>query len=200
MTHPLMQSKGKKPRTGDVIPCAQCGIEFYRPPTQIKLGGVFCSHKCLAESQRKPPVIKHCLTCGKELRLKPSQARIQYCSKACEGVARTKRPQERMHNGKPVRKDAQGYVMVYEPSHPNNTFKGWQYEHRLVVEAVLGRLLRSDEHVHHINGVKDDNRPVNLVPMAQRDHAEISARDYRDQVQRDREELAEYRRRYGPLN
>jgi endogenous inhibitor of DNA gyrase (YacG/DUF329 family) len=194
-----MKSKGRRPRTGDVIPCGQCGKEFYRPPTQIKLGGVFCSRKCLADSQRKLPVIKQCLTCGKELRLKPSQASIQYCSKACEGAARMKRPLDRMHNGRPARKDVHGYVLIYEPSHPNTSQKGWQYEHRVVVEGVLGRILRSDEHVHHINGIKDDNRPGNLVAMDQNDHAALSSREYFEQVIHDREELEEYRRRYGPL-
>jgi hypothetical protein len=43
-----------------------------------------------------------------------------------------------------------------------NTGAAWILQHRAVMEEMLGRPLVKGENVHHINGVRDDNRPENL--------------------------------------
>lgn len=60
------------------------------------------------------------------------------------------------------RRNWRGYVYIYAPDHPNATKQGYVFEHRLVMEKHLGRLLEPHEIVHHINGVKDDNQVENL--------------------------------------
>lgn len=62
--------------------------------------------------------------------------------------------------------DRDGYVLVLAPDHPAANASGYVREHRVVMEAVLGRSLEVGEVVRHINGILDDNRPENLALYA----------------------------------
>lgn len=63
-----------------------------------------------------------------------------------------------------------GYVMVKVPEHPKAFKGGWYYEHRLVVEKEIGRVLENYETVHHLNEVKTDNREINLFVCTRKEH------------------------------
>jgi hypothetical protein len=59
-------------------------------------------------------------------------------------------------------KTSRGYILVYCPDHPLANNRGRVYEHRLVAEKMLGRYLGKEEIVHHLNEIRDDNRPENI--------------------------------------
>lgn len=67
-----------------------------------------------------------------------------------------------------ISKGDYNYALVR--NHPNAIKHGYVLHHRIVVENHLGRLLNSDEVVHHVNGNKKDNRIANLEVMFHREH------------------------------
>ena len=71
--------------------------------------------------------------------------------------------------GKKTLKNSDGYILINIPEHPKS-FKGWYYEHRLVFEADLERILEEWETVHHINENKQDNRLNNLFLCTREQH------------------------------
>lgn len=66
-----------------------------------------------------------------------------------------------------------GYYMIKIPEHPKSFNGGWYYEHRLVVESKIGRLLSKNETVHHI-GVKTDNSHKNLFLCTWKEHERLN--------------------------
>ena len=70
---------------------------------------------------------------------------------------------------RPKKMHCRGYVLVYVPEH-YKSFGGFYYEHRLIIEAELGRVLKRWESVHHISENKEDNSRENLFLCTRDEH------------------------------
>lgn len=46
-------------------------------------------------------------------------------------------------------------------------------ERACTMERIIGRKLKAYEDVHHINGIRNDNRPENLQIMNHSDHLKL---------------------------
>ena len=63
-----------------------------------------------------------------------------------------------------------GYILILNPENPFCNKQGYILEHRLIMEKHIGRYLRKDEDIHHINHKKDDNRIENLMILPSNKH------------------------------
>lgn len=121
----------------NVATCRGCGAEFVQSPIKRQDG--------LA--------VTHCSrTCG----LKASYAKQAHpMGWRGEKSRRWKGGEYHTRNG---------YVMVMKLDHPElvGTTRRYVRRCRLVMEEKLGRLLKAREQVHHMNGIRDDDRPENL--------------------------------------
>lgn len=108
--------------------------------------------------------MKTCEHCGSEYGKRRSEAYWQYeerrfCSRPCadKGRRTTRVP------------DAEFKARYRQKKLPDGRR---QLEHRWVMGQVLGRPLRRDEQVHHINHDRLDNRPENLEVVSSAEHGE----------------------------
>lgn len=125
----------------------------------------------------KKCLTKNCEYCGKEFTGKMAHIKrgwCRYCSKSCSKKANPidqsivkhlyGKDHPNWNGGKTLRKD--GYILI--SNNGNRCF-----EHRAIMEKLLKRKLEKHEHVHHINGIKTDNRVENLLLIDIRNHTSL---------------------------
>ena len=118
---------------------------------------------------------RKCACCGKEF----ITYNAKNCSRKC-GYEYIKKQQllKGIKNGmwKGGRTGGNGkYIYILKPKHPFSIKDGYVCEHRLIIEKKIGRYLLSNEIVHHINDIKDDNRIKNLKLMEKKEHDKFHA-------------------------
>jgi hypothetical protein len=97
-------------------------------------------------------------------------------SKRCRGCAKTY-----MFNKKRHDQMSGGYVYKYLPGHHRANLRGYVGEHILVWEQTNNKKLPEGWLVHHVNGIKNDNKPRNLFGTTRAKH-HILGKPYRDRI------------------
>jgi hypothetical protein len=114
-----------------------------------------------------PKIIKRCLICNKEFKIKGYRENIaKYCSYECYHFSTRDKIGERSPSWKGGKVMSSGYIYIKSHTHPFRSKNNYVFEHRLVVEKQIGRYLEPKEKTHHINGIKNDNRPKNLMTFS----------------------------------
>lgn len=164
--------------------CGVCGTEFRRAPGELaayrKKWGQdpkYCSRSCGGKgrmlSDAKWQV--DCMQCGTPMPIqrKPGgqvNRQRKLCSTECRKAYKLAeherlRPAEDRETQRSITR--QGYVRLRFPNMYGT--KGREVlEHRLAMEQHIGRELLPEETVHHVNGVRDDNRLENLELFSSR--------------------------------
>lgn len=169
--------KGGKVR----INCLTCGNDFYIYNSIIKKDkGKYCSKKCSNIGKRNfIPWNK-----GKKgvMPIPWSKLHPELCKPNSGSFKKGTIPYSKLHpeimpRGKnhPRWKEGrtindQGYILIYSPNHPFCDNKNYVREHRLIMEKHLGRYLKPEEVVHHINDNPSDNRIKNLKLFTKGEH------------------------------
>lgn len=149
--------------------CQYCGKEF---EARRDAKHLYCSHDCHSKAITKPDAMKiksqtyypHvCELCGKEYISLSMKSR--FCSYKCSGIYHRGKNCGTYKTGEYLTDD--GYIQKL------NADGGYHFVHRKVIEDVIGRKLTREEHIHHINENKLDNRIENLVILTRSEHMKV---------------------------
>ena len=168
------QALSQQPRSKE---CYRCGKTFFQKPHQGENksrfeGRRFCSRECCGfqnagrvSPKKLPRGHKECHVChklfGYELKAYLLKTRV-FCSRGCARRRKAVGPDGTFIG-------QAGYKLI--PNPPG----GIKFQHREIGARVLGRAMRRNEVIHHINGDKSDNSPSNLLICTLQYHSWLHA-------------------------
>lgn len=116
-----------------------------------------------------------CIDCGKERWIEfvdgqPISLRCKSCAKKGKNNLSWKRGYGISH----------GYICIHKPEHPRADGWGYVKQAILILEAKLGRPIHDGYDCHHINEIRDDDRPENLEEKEHGKHVSLHTGRARD--------------------
>ena len=115
-----------------------------------------------------------CLRCGKErwVNFKHNKPVSLYCASCAQIISNPHKGN--LHSswkgGQTIQK---GYIVIYNPEHPNHDINGYVERCRLILESELGEILPRKIDIHHINRIKTDDRLENLMVLSHAEHLRL---------------------------
>jgi hypothetical protein len=158
--------------------CLFCNNEFLPRRLSSKYCGRSCQTKHIGvihgktrAEKRKNGKILSCFVCSNEFYVpKHRMDTAKYCSRRCTSLANPENTKKAREASPLMRRAGKSHQKKYVVIKVG----GRQIrEHRHVMQMHLGRNLRSDEHVHHINGDPTDNRIENLMVLTNSEHQKL---------------------------
>ncbi len=136
-----------------------------------------------------------CPDCDIERWLIYQHVRKQLSKGLCHACSQHRHQREKHQNWKGGRiKTSDGYISILlelnDTFYPmTRKYDNYVAEHRLVMAQSLGRCLTRQENVHHLNGVRHDNRIENLALTTNKKHNKKSLIQQLQQRIRELEQL-----------
>lgn len=148
-----------------IFNCDNCKENFERKSNRKRKNN-FCSHKCysvwLKNGNGKSST--SWFRNGHEGYFKGKKFSDEHRKKISLGHSeKSNKFGEDAQNWRGGKIERNGYISIYKPDHPQCSKQGYIFEHRLVVEGIIGRFLTKKEIVHHIDENKSNNNPANLM-------------------------------------
>lgn len=129
-----------------------------------------------------------CIECGIErwVDIREGKPRSLRC-KLCGGKLASSYLKPRLGKDNPSWKGGRvkqgGYMKIHMRNHPRANSSGYVPEHILIWEKVHRKSLPQGWVVHHLNGIKDDNRPCNLLGLQRsKHHVELVNRALKERI------------------